>query len=145
MKQNYSWLPAGRSERIINDRWQGGAAIIFALVSICDWIALIDNKTTNSTFFIIFLFILKKFTEICLKVVEEPIIVTLNNTLIHLTNNTKRAVEILKMKLFFLPPYSPSLAPVEWIFGLGKRILSTWRSEGAINFGTKNEKLNVAD
>ena len=125
--------------------WQGRAAIIFALVSCGDWIALIGNKTTNSTFFIRFLFILKKFKEICLKVVEEPIIVTLDNASIHLTNNTKRAAEILKMKLFFLPPYSPSLAPVEWVFGMSKRILSTARSEGAINFGTKNGKLKVAD
>ena len=145
VKQNYSWLPAGRSKRIINDRWQGRSAIIFALVSSGDWIALIGNKTTNSIFFIRFLFILKKFTEICLKVVDEPIIVTLDNALLHLTNNTKRAAEILKMKLFFLSPYSPSLAPVEWVFGMSKRILSTERSEGAIIFGTKNGKLKVAD
>ena len=145
IKQNYSSLPTGRSERIINDRWQGRAVIIFALVSSGDWIALIGNKTTNSTLFIRFLFILKKFTEICLELVEDPIMVTLDNSSIHLTDNTKRAAEILKMKFFFLPPFSPSLAPVEWVFGMSKKILSTARSEGTINFGIKNGKLKIAD
>ena len=49
------------------------------------------------------------------------------------------------MKLFFLTPYSPSLAPVEWVFGMSNRILSTARSEGTINSGTKNGKLKDAD
>ena len=114
VKQYYSWLPTGRSERIINDRWQGRVVIIFALIPSGDWIALICNKTTNSTLFIRFLFILKKFTEICLELVEDPIMVTLDNASMHLTDNTKRAAEILKMKFSFY-----LLTPLRWLLWSG--------------------------
>ena len=145
VKQNYSWLPKGRSERIINDRWQGRAITIFALMSSGDWVALIGNKTTNSDSFIRFLFILKKFTEISLMLEEEPITITLDNASIHLTNKTKWAAEVLKLRLFLLPPYSPMLAPVEWVFGTSKRIISTAKNGGALNFGGIDGKLVIAD
>ena len=67
--------------------------------------------------------------------------VTLDNASIHLTDNTKRAAEILKMKLFFLHPYSPSLTPVEWVFGMRKKIVSTAKSEGTINYGNKEWRI----
>ena len=114
VKQNYSWLSTGHSERIINDRWQGRAVIIFALVSSGDWIALIGNKTTNSTLFIRFLFITKKFTEICLELVKDLIMVTLDNASIHLTDNTKRAAEFLKMSFSFC-----LLIPLRWLLWSG--------------------------
>ena len=37
------------------------------------------------------------------------------------------------------------LAPVEWVFGTSKRIISTAKNGGALNFGGIDGKLVIAD
>ena len=125
IKMDYSWLPRGYSNAIVNTLWRGRAFVIFALISRGEWIVFLGNKTTNSWNFIKFIFILSKYWEMWLYFKENEVIITLDNAAIHRSSRTKWAAELLKTPLHFLPPYSPNLAPTEWIFGLSKRMIDT--------------------
>ena len=127
IKMDYSWLPRGYSNAIVNTHWRGRVVVIFALISSGEWIAFLGNKTTNSWNFIKFIFILSKYWEMWLNLKENEVIITLENAAIHRSSRKKWAAEFLKTPLHFPPPYSPNLAPTEWIFGLSKRMIATNR------------------
>ena len=69
-----------------------------------------------------------------MEVRSEDVSYTLDNAPIHVSRRTKRAAEELGMKLLLLPAYSPSLAPVEWVFGMSKKILANQKQIKVINF-----------
>ena len=46
--------------------------------------------------------------------------ITSDNARIHLAIKTQIAAGYLKMNMHMLPPYSPQLTPVEWVFGMIK-------------------------
>ena len=56
-----------------------------------------------------------------MKVDTEDVMYVLYNASIHITYKTKKTTKDLRMKLLLLPPYSPSLVPTEWEFGMIKR------------------------
>ena len=118
IKCNYSWLPFRESSVIINSNWTGKANIIFGLSTDGNWLAVISDKTTNSVNFWRYLLLLRKFVTIWMKIDSENVVYTLDNAPIHVSLKTKKEAEQLKTKLFLLPPYSPSLAPTEWVFGV---------------------------
>ena len=55
---------------------------------------------------------------------EKPIIVILDNFRSHHSKAVKESAESLNIKLIFLPPYSPDLNPIEFIWKSVKRIVS---------------------
>ena len=55
---------------------------------------------------------------------ERPIIVILDNFRSHHSKAVKESAESLNIKLIFLPPYSPDLNPIEFIWKSVKRIVS---------------------
>ena len=75
-----------------------------------------------------------------MKVDTENVMYTLDNVSIHVSLKTKKEAEMLEMKLLLLPPYSPSLAPNEWVFGVSKRRLASKKKMKIINFSKKMER-----
>ena len=55
---------------------------------------------------------------------EKPIMVILDNFRSHHSKAVKESAESLNIKLIFLPPYSPGLNPIEFIWKSVKRIVS---------------------
>ena len=60
-KKNYSWLPIGSSNPILNDKWIGRTSIIFGLVSNGDRLWINVDETTKSSDYWLFIMLLKKF------------------------------------------------------------------------------------
>lgn len=55
---------------------------------------------------------------------EIPILIVLDNSRSHRANLTIETSEKLGIKLAFLPPYSPDLNPIEFIWKSIKRVIS---------------------
>ena len=106
---------------------------------------IICTGTTNSKKFWIFLMLLKKFIEIWTPIKAENVILTMDNAVIHHSKITLKAVTALELKILLLPPYSPSLAPVEWVFGICKKKLAATQKWKLINFGKRYGKREIAE
>ena len=115
VKTACSWLPCGKSNPIVNSRFQGSANIIFALWVDGEWMWLISNETTTAIKFVRFMLLLRKFIEFVIWVDPTTIRVWLDNAPLHSSRIVKRAAHNLEMPLHILPPYSSCLALVEWI------------------------------
>ena len=140
VKTAYSWLSCRKSNPIVNSRFQGSANIIFALWVDGEWMWLISNETTAIKF-VRFMLLLRKFIEFVIWVDPTTIRIWLDNAPLHSSRIVKRAAHNLEMPLHFLSPYSPCLAPVEWIIGMSKRILSKGELRPAVNFSKTRGKM----
>lgn len=56
---------------------------------------------------------------------EKTILIVLDNFRSHHSKLVAEAAELLNIKLIFIPPYSPDLNPIEFIWKSVKRIVST--------------------
>ena len=131
VKWDYSWLPKGKSHPIINSSWIGRASMIFAMLSNGEWIWTLKSGTIKSEDFIKFLLILEIYICKSLIIDKESTLITLDNSPVHISKISKLAAKHLS----FLPPYSPTLAPVKLIFGVLKRRIAVERQYKVINFG----------
>ena len=142
---NYTWLPKGRSSGIANTFWRGSAQMIWAMSISVNLMWIICSGTTNSKKFWIFLMLLKKFIEIWTQIKAENVVITMDNTVIHHSKITLKAVTALELKILLLPPYSPSLAPVEWVFGICKKKLAATRKWRLIDFEKRYGRREIAE
>ena len=106
---------------------------------------LISNEKTTAIKFVRFMLLIRKFIEFVIWVDPTTIRVWLDNAPLHSSRIVKRAAHNLEMPLHFLPPYSPCLAPVEWIFGMSKRILSKGELRLAVNFSKTRGKMIILE
>ena len=87
--------------------------------------------------------------EFLVKIVEQNpgkrIILVLDNSRLHRTDKTIRKVRELKITLVFLPPYSPDLNPVEFVWKTIKREVSVKfiQSKEHLRNIIKNEFMRV--
>ena len=54
LKENYSWLPLGRTAIIINDVFKGRANLILGVSQFDDYLGLITNKNVRATEYSLF-------------------------------------------------------------------------------------------
>ena len=142
---NYSWLPKGRSSGIINTVWRGSAQMIWAMSSSGNLMCIICSGTTSSKKFWIFLMLLKKFIEIWTPISTENVDITMDNAVIHHSKITSKAATALELKILLLPPYSPSLAPVEWVFGICKKKMAATRKWRFIDFEKRYGRREIVE
>ena len=146
IKANYSWLQKGKRKSIINSIWRWSVNMIFGLWTNGNWIGTLSSTTTTKSIdFCRFLLIVHKFVMLCLSQNVEDVTVTLDNARIHLTWKAQRVAHMLVMKVMWLPPYSPSLAPVEWVFRISKKRLASQRDHTIINFSKNYSKIAITD
>ena len=99
VKTANSWLPCGKSNPIMNSRFQGSANIIFTLWVYGEWMWLISNETTTAIKFVRFTLLLRKFIEFVIWVDPTTIRVWLDNAPLHSSRIMKRAAHNLEMSL----------------------------------------------
>ena len=145
IKTNYSWLPKRRMKPIMNTIWKGRARLIFGLCSDGNYIGLLGNNTTKADEFCWFLFLLAKFAEYSLQLKQEKITISMDNVPIHLAEKTRRTADLLNLRVDCLPPYSPNLAPVEWVFGMSKRRMAQWKGQKIINLDRNYGKTEIIE
>ena len=119
--------------------------MIFSIFSDGDWIWVLKKGTVNSEDFIKFLLVLEAYLSKWKFIDIRSTWVTLDNATIHISRKTKFAAYHLNYKLNFLPPYSPTLAPVELIFGVLKRKIAHKRRSKSIDFGKKSGEETIID
>ena len=138
IKNQYSWLPKGKSEAILNDNIKGKATLILATWSTGDWFAVVTVGTVDSKKFWAFLklleFVLKENSD----EFENLPTVVLDNARTHSSNLTKKVIKHLAYEVRFSAPYCPEVAPVEQAFGKIKLKLRSLGGTTIINF--LNEK-----
>ena len=134
VQQHYSWLPRGKDSLIINLKWRGSLSVVFALYDDGNWIWMFTKSTITSQRFWWFLMILTIYTEDVLGKSIESVKITSDNAQIHLAKRTQIIINYLGLNMHMLPPYSPQLALVEWVFGMTKKIISSLKPRSEVDF-----------
>ena len=144
VKTEYSWIPKGKSNPIVNTWATGRAVILFALFSNGDWIWYISSKITDSGQFWKFMLLVQNFIELWMHIKISQTRTLLDNASIHLSAFTKHVVKKLGLRMRFLPQYSPQLTPVELVFGMLKRKLSIKRKQKVIRFSSIEGRKEIS-
>ena len=121
LKKEYSCLPKGWSGRLLNIASYSRCSLILAMGSDGQWIGMIKTNTVNSVDHSSFLTLLGYLMSLRGISVESDLILTIDNASIHSSKDIHNIMRRLKVKMWFIPPYSPSLAPVEIVFRIINR------------------------
>ena len=122
-----SWLKRGVNSEIKSMRFRGSVSLILAVTSDGDYFGATIKSRLNSDSFIDFILKLEDWIEQRNIRNGREIIVILDNCSIHRSKVTKEALKETKIKFWYLPQYSPSLAPVELVFAQLKKIYKEQR------------------
>jgi transposase len=130
------WAPRGQKllARVPQGRWR---TLTFLAALRCDRIdapCVIDGPINGDSF-------LAYVEQVLLPVLSPGDIVIVDNLGSHKGKAVRRLIRSVGAKLFFLPPYSPDLNPIEQVFAKLKTLLrkaarrtaeATWREIGAL-------------
>lgn len=130
------WAPRGRKllAKVPQGRWR---TLTFLAALRCDRIdapCVIDGPINGDSF-------LAYVEQILLPALRPGDIVIIDNLGSHKGKAVRRLIRSVGAKLFFLPPYSPDLNPIEQVFAKLKTLLrkaarrtveATWRQIGAL-------------
>ena len=81
---------------------------------------MLNPDTTTTKDFGMFFYLLRLYLDKWFYPEGAEVVITIKNVGIHLTLQAKNTEVKLNMKIIWLPPYWPHLAPVELVFGLIK-------------------------
>ena len=132
-KANYSWTPAGKNGETLNAKYINSMNIVLAICSNGSWLEMLTNDTLNAERFLIFLQNLKSWLDENHNFRFKKIWILLDNLSSHRTQKVIDFCSNWDIKLCFIPPYSPTWAPVELAFGVMKRKLSLKPQSQSIN------------
>ena len=134
VRQQHSWLPVGQSCQIINDWLKGRASLILATWNTGEWLAMIVMSTINSYKFWFFLKLLSVIIRRHLVSIQKSPVIVIDNASTHSSGLSQEIIESLDLKVKFMAPYWPEVAPVERIFGKLKSKLRSMGGSMTINF-----------
>ena len=122
-KANYSWVSTGMNGESQNINLANTMNIVLAIWSYGSWLEILSNNTLNEDRFIFSLKNLKIWLDENNCFGYSKILILLDNLASHRTNKVIDYWAKSNIKLCFIPPYSPTLAPVELAFWVLKRKL----------------------
>jgi len=136
MTRRRGWAPCGRKllAKVPQGRWR---TLTFLAALRCDRIeapGVIDGPINGESF-------LAYVEQVLVPTLRPGDIVIIDNLGSHKGKAVRRAIRATGAKLFFLPPYSPDLNPIEQVFAKLKTLLrkaaertveDTWRRIGAL-------------
>ena len=134
VKAEYSWLPVGKSSSAINDVQKSSSSLIISIGSNGQWFGFIKQRTIDSKNFWIFLNQLDKALYESNRTYQNASFIILDNARIHTSTFTNIAISHLKLRVEYLPPFCPELAPIEHVFRAIKAKLRSWSSIQATDF-----------
>ena len=140
VKAEYSWLPVGKSSSAINDVQKSSSSLIFSIGSNGQWFGLIKQGTIDSKIFWIFLNLLDKALFVSNRTCQNASFIILDNARIHTSTFSKIVISHLKLRVKYLPPYCPELAPVEHVF---RAIKAKLRSRSSIQTTDFNKQPGI--
>ena len=138
VKQNYSRLPRGKRHPTVSQNWVGSSTVIHGLWLGGDWLWAIYQGSTTSQRFGLCLLILRENWTKTLKIDPCRIKVMWDNASVHVSKKTLKMAVFLDIPIYWLPQYSPSIAPVEWVFGAMKYIIACMKPQKKIDFSRRS-------
>ena len=142
-KKNYSWLPIGVNGSIINLVTRGRCWIVSAVLTNCEFLSVILDDTGKENNYWDFLCILKYTIGDSNMIEESNYIILWDNASIHRSILALKTAKILNLNIHFLPPYSPSLAPVELFFKILKSKVRKLMMQREINFNWQEGRAKI--
>ena len=130
------WAPRGRKllAKVPQGRWRTLTFMAALRYNRIDAPGVIDGPINGESF-------LAYVEQLLIPVLEPGDIVIIDNLASHKSKAVRRAIRAAGAKLFFLPPYSPDLNPIEQVFAKLKTLLrksaertveATWKRIGAL-------------
>ena len=119
--------------------------MIMAILSNGCWFSMLTNDKTNSKIFIHFIIKLNKWLESNNMFEYKYIHLHLDNCPYHKSMETIDYFRRTSMKIFFLSPYSPSLAPIEMVFGWIKYMLKRKSIGSKLYLNSKEAPIKIFD
>ena len=114
-RSNYSWLKTGKLWTINDTKMKNSINFITAIMTEGLVINILKYTSTDAEIFKVFLDYMLKYLkqeEIELK----DIVIILDNCSIHRDNTVREYCRRMNIRMYYLPQYSPELAPVENYF-----------------------------
>ena len=115
-KTNYSWSQRGGLREFKSKPFSGSINMIMTIMSNGAWFWTFIQRTTNSEIFRAYWMSLIKWMEDNQNFKHERVIVLLDNCSSHRASIVKQEMIRSKLNIWFLPPYSYMLAPIEKAF-----------------------------
>ena len=112
----YSWLTRGKSWSILKVKFKNSVNFISAIWSDGTTINLIKYSKTNKESIIIFLRYLFDFITKTKKLTPPEVGIIWDNCSPHRVSAVRNLWKEKNAKIYYIPPYSPELAPVEIYF-----------------------------
>ena len=133
-----SWLKRGINCEIINKRFKVSVSLVLAITSDGDYYGALLKSRLNSDSFTCFLSNIDEWIKEHQMAEDQNIILILDNCSIHRSKTTLNEMKQSRKKIWFIPPYSPSLAPVELAFARLKRFLKDQDGIKSIAWNSKD-------
>jgi transposase len=106
---------------------------------------MIKSATVKAADYGIFIMLLIDILEDSDIDVKEDVIFTQDNASIHQAKSLKVLEKSRELKFYFLPPYCPTLAPVETMFGIIKRKIKSQYIYGKLNFSKESGRKAIVE
>ena len=133
-KSWYSWIPKGSTSAIINQTIVGFVNMIAAFCSNGNFICSLYRNTINSEEFCDFIKLLK-YSLLKLNIdIRSQVVIVIDNASYHSSAKTIEWLRNQQISVQFLPPYCPTLAPVETLFKFIKSGVRKLSKHKEINF-----------
>ena len=142
-RKNYSWLPKGITNEIVNLKIKGSWSLIAGIWSDGQFLCMIVHTNVSSQIFQHYLSILKYALKARRDIESKNVLICLDNASTHTASNTIWRIKELELNVMFLPPYSPSLAPVELFFKKIKTQFRNYNWNKTINFNKPHGYLEL--
>ena len=111
-KYNYSWSRIGINKEFKNSPLTGSISLIISIFSNGLWYAILTNSTANSEIFTYYLIKMNDWINKNKLFGYSKVIILLDNWPYHKSKRTIDKLKNINLNVIFLPPYSPSLAPI---------------------------------
>jgi transposase len=129
-KAHYSWLKRGKSCFISNISLKGSISIISWIMTNGVSLSASVSGRINSKVFAEYLDKLFKYVETICQIPIRRIWLILDNCAVHRSKKIKEVLREKECHVWFLPQYSPELAPIEMYFGrLKKEVVKVGRDK----------------
>ena len=129
-KQNYTWSRINSNKETKNVVFSQSLSLILTIFSNGCWFLMLSSSSTNSLTFSYYLYKINNWVAANEFFKHKNMILTMDNWPYHKSKITSNFMRTLNWKVYFLPVYSPSLAPIELAFAyIKKLLLKEWKGK----------------
>ena len=140
-----SWLKVGANCELFNQKFKDSLSLVSATTSNGDIIAAPINHKLNSVTFIEFLKTINCWIDEVLEERHLKIFILLDNCSIHRSKLVLDYMKTTDRVYLFLPQYTPTLTPIELLFGKLKKLLSESKVNALTSWKSKNGTRIIGD